>query len=275
MRILSIGDIHGRDKWKFLTHDDPYTYGSWKDAVESGESPFDEKWRNLPFMSFDKIIFVGDYVDSRNLSNDQILGNLKEIIYFKQALGDRVVLLVGNHDVQYMVKNQVCSGYRPEMKYDLEELFKSHSNLFQLAYEIETPSRKYLWTHAGVSSEWYKTFLKELSSPDIRYGNILEEYNPESIADHLNLGWWFKLTTIFRIDWYSGGSDLWAGPIWVRPGVLEDHPMKDLSQIMGHTPQRGVTKRSVKNGAVHYYIDCLEEEDGNGLDITLEPVISP
>jgi hypothetical protein len=61
--------------------------------------------------------------NASNLSNVDILHNLKEILWFKKSLPDKVVLLLGNHDIQYFIPNEVCSGYRGEMRPDLYDLF--------------------------------------------------------------------------------------------------------------------------------------------------------
>ena len=121
MKTISLGDIHGRDVWKSILFGSCYEYNTWRIAVEAG-APID--WDgNMPFLGYDKIIFVGDYVDSFDIPSSVILHNLREIIDLKQKLGDRMVLLLGNHDIQYFVKDQRCSGHRPELQYDLEQLF--------------------------------------------------------------------------------------------------------------------------------------------------------
>jgi predicted MPP superfamily phosphohydrolase len=70
MFILNIGDLHGRNNWIQWTEE-------YKDV--------------------DKIMFIGDYVDSFDISNVEILDNLKNIIEFKQKFSDKVILLLGNH----------------------------------------------------------------------------------------------------------------------------------------------------------------------------------
>ena len=145
-RVLSIGDIHGRDTWKFITHGSSYEFDLWRTMVEAGATPDDESFKDdYPFMGVDKIVFVGDYVDSFTITNVVIKKNLEDIVWFKKMLPDKVILLWGNHDVQYFIPNQICSGYRPEAKYDLEDIFRENRDLFQMAYH----NGDYLWTHAG------------------------------------------------------------------------------------------------------------------------------
>jgi hypothetical protein len=53
-KILSVGDIHGRDTWKDITHGSTYDFNIWANAVAEGASPTDETWKDMPFMNFDK-----------------------------------------------------------------------------------------------------------------------------------------------------------------------------------------------------------------------------
>ena len=74
MKILVLGDIHGRS--------------FWKDAVEKH---FDE---------CDRIIFLGDYLDEypdECITRNQSKENFKEIIDLKKKNKDKVVLTLGNH----------------------------------------------------------------------------------------------------------------------------------------------------------------------------------
>lgn len=86
MRIRVIGDVHGKSWWKSLVKD------------------IDE---------VDMIVFLGDYVDSYNISDEQIINNLLDIIEFKKSYEDKVILLLGNHEYNYISPYiGYCSGYR-------------------------------------------------------------------------------------------------------------------------------------------------------------------
>lgn len=70
MKILVLGDIHGRL--------------IWKDIIEK-ENP-------------DKVIFLGDYVSTHeDISSTQQINNLVDILTYKENNPDKVVLLRGNH----------------------------------------------------------------------------------------------------------------------------------------------------------------------------------
>ena len=77
-KILIIPDTHGRQFWR-----DPCT--NHKDE-------------------FEKIVFVGDYISpypAERISNKQAIEVLKEIVNFKKENEDKVVLLLGNHRVNF------------------------------------------------------------------------------------------------------------------------------------------------------------------------------
>ena len=146
MKIISVGDVHGR----------PY-------------------WRDIDPQKYDKIVFTGDYVDSYKYSNEEIFENLKKIIDLKKEFPDKVVLILGNHDLHYMwdYESFGCSGFRAAMYHDLHDLFYDNKHLFQIAFQIGN----YIWTHAGISKGWYN-FNKRVID---EYWKIFEPKENESI----------------------------------------------------------------------------------------------
>src|ERR1700748_3612517 len=128
MRHIVIGDTHGRDNWK-----------------------------KINIKLYDKVIFIGDYVDSPELSDLTILENLKQIIALKKRQPDKIVLLLGNHDVHYLHYPRFeCSGFRKTMQRDLTTLFCKNADLFQIAYQKDN----HLFTHAGVTNSWYNEVIR-------------------------------------------------------------------------------------------------------------------
>lgn len=259
MKILSLGDIHGRDIWKTILFGSIIAYDHWKIATFEGV-PFDYD-DSLPFMEYDQIVFVGDYVDSFDVSSPLIIHNLKEIIEVKKLLGDMVVLLIGNHDISYYVDGHRCSGHRPESQIDIDLIFRGNIHLFKLAYQLEIDGKTYLWTHAGVTKGWLKEFRRELFDPNMRFAKIVKDNNPETIADMLNLGMDFKLPSIFNCDADSGGYSSYAGPVWVRPRRLNHGAILGINQIVGHTTRDKIVEVKVNDDTSLWYIDCLEFGD--------------
>lgn len=268
IKTLSIGDIHGRTNWKVITHGSYMEYKMWDDAIAAGADAITEVWSDMPFMKYDKIIFVGDYVDSFTSNDVTIKHNLIEIINFKKRMGDKVVLLLGNHDVQYIVVNQICSGHRSQMRPDLSIIFGEELHLFTMAYQLEAEGKTYLWTHAGVTSGWLRELEKDLNNPRHRFYDIVRDRNPETIADKINLAWEMRLGVLYNVDHHSGGWQTWAGPLWVRPHVLNERYLENVTQIVGHTAQAEIWSNEVDENTTHYFIDVTEFcDDGLQLEV--------
>lgn len=127
MKHIIIGDLHGKDVWK-----------------------------EIDYEKHDKVVFLGDYVDSFTLPDLVIDQNLQDIIALKKSLPDKIVLLLGN-DIQYVYYPEFrCSGYRDTMKRPLRALFTYNRDLFQVAYLCGN----HLFTHAGITNAWYLEFIQ-------------------------------------------------------------------------------------------------------------------
>src|SRR5690606_31273954 len=118
-KLIAIGDLHGRSVWQ-----------------------------KIPFDHYDIIVFLGDYVDSVQFSEKEILDNFKAVIALKKSLPNKVILLLGNHDIQYLhYPKYPCSGFNPIMQKTLTEIYIQNKNLFQVAYQMKS----HLFSHAGIS----------------------------------------------------------------------------------------------------------------------------
>jgi calcineurin-like phosphoesterase family protein len=171
---------------------------------------------------YDKFIFMGDYVDNPDIENLQVKKNLSEIIALKKRYPGKIILLWGNHDIQYLLDNEYyCSGYRPGMKKELHEIFYSNEELFQIAYQ----SGDYLWTHAGVSGWWF----------EFRFLPFAEKQKEQaSIAELLNIGFDKRYKAIFDVGYSRAGNCETGGPLWCDIEEMEDDPWLELNQIAGH-----------------------------------------
>lgn len=188
MKILINPDIHGRIFWKYsIEHKD----------------------------EFNKIIFLGDYLDA--YSPDLLLkeeDNFKEIIQFKKDNLDKVILLLGNHDCSYInSKILPSSRYNPFKAGIYHKLFNDNLDLFQLIYIYD----KYLFSHAGVYEEWLK--MCDLNLDD------LINYDLDKLASYLNV-----------LDYYRGGYGNVGSCIWadIRDSETEKL-LKGYYHIFGHT----------------------------------------
>lgn len=188
-RILVLGDTHGHNSWKaVVNHED-----------------------------FDKVIFLGDYLDSFTVKPDVIANNFCDLLNFKQSMGDKCKLLYGNHDHSYWNAER-CSGYKfhaVSMYIPLlEDAFKeSLIDLIHIEGDI-------IFSHAGVSEYWLKKVAMLESVHDINFNTIVN-------LDILN---WNMMTG------YDGyGNTISQSPIWIRPQSLLKSKVDGYRQIVGHT----------------------------------------
>lgn len=234
MKIIVIGDLHGKDNWRRINPD-----------------------------HYDKIIFLGDYVDHWTLSNVEILHNLKGVIHFKTTNPDKVELLLGNHDFQYLYGSMsdysyICSGFRPEAYWDLYNEFSTNEALFKMAH-VEA---NYMFSHAGITMNWLKKHQPAMEAIYTQY-NLGEGGTPK-VSDLINFA---QLVNRGREHlWQIGkprggmygdhGSPLWADAQESRFGVIRGY-----NHVVGHTPLKLVKKYKVDDYTTITYCDCLDKID--------------
>jgi predicted phosphodiesterase len=251
MRIVSIGDIHGSNRWKLLL------FGTI--------NPTSEVIQRI-MQSFDLVIFVGDYADSYE-TDEPIVENLKEIIDFKKKYEDKVILLWGNHDVFYYTMNygrDNVTGSRDEMLHDLNQIFRQNYRCFQFAYQY----KNYLWTHAGVHRGWWECYVmpKIKGNKESRFHQYLS--GGETISDILNLMWEFQDDVIFMCSssrTKGGWGKKVGGPLWAGKEEISKKPIFGYHQIIGHSNLDKI--KTVNSFGYHEndtsitYIDCLRSCD--------------
>lgn len=262
-RLIAIGDIHGRDNWKDKLFGSTYDFNNWvtRDLANGIENEMAEMY---PFNKWDSIIFIGDYVDSFDVTNVMMKKNLEDIVLFKKAYPDRVTLLLGNHDVQYILSGLTCSGYRPEMRHDFYEIFTENLRLFKMAHLVETtPGSPTLFTHAGVTKGWEDELRKSFQDTQSHKWQLFAEHAESKITDLINTAWEFEMPVLFNVDSSSGGWSKYAGCLWVRPNKLTEDAIDGYNQVVGHTPCASVQMHPIANNPKNciYTIDCLEHYD--------------
>ena len=209
-KIVVIGDIHGHDSWKKLIELNP-------DATE--------------------FVFIGDYFDSFSVSHVEQIYNYKEIIKWKESTDVKVTMLIGNHDFHYMSEcGGRYGGYNAWHAPEIGELLRETKEHLQVAYQVD----KFLFTHAGVSKEWYETNFPEA-------GDIPEQINDLWSYDKRS----FNHSGMEMYGNYDG-----EGPMWIRPDALKRNKLNDtIIQIVGHTHMHKIALDDN-----HYFIDTLPYE---------------
>lgn len=196
MKHLIIGDLHGKNYWK-----------------------------DIDIKAYDKIVFIGDYVDHWTLPDQEIYQNLENIIKLKKKNYNKIELLLGNHDVQYLYyPNFLCSGFRPGMQRQLTYLFNSNKAIFKVAYQ----RGNHLFTHAGVTNAWYAEFL---ALPQLQ--QIKEE--KDTLADLFNKT---EQTAQRKLLHKAGGTRGGYGPggiTWADRSEMIADMIDGYHQVVGHT----------------------------------------
>lgn len=195
MRILAIGDVHGRKKWE---------------AMQSEE--------------VDKVIFVGDYFDHFNITQEDQIKNFENILEWKRREPEKVTLLFGNHDYHYLLFGKVqFSGYRANalISQIIDESVKNKE--LQLVYTYDN----YLFSHAGVSQVWMDFFIKEGYQFDDLNDILIQK---PKVLNFGHYGW--------PISEYGDDPD--QGPLWIRPYSLGTSPLNGWKQVVGHTVHKNI-----------------------------------
>lgn len=218
MNILVLPDIHGRQFWKTpCEHIDEY----------------------------DKIVFLGDYMDPydfEHITVEDALLNFKEIVDFAKNNKDKVVLLLGNHDMPYFSSTYFNFSYyhcrhSSEHHDDIKQIFNDNIELFKIAHVEDDV----LFTHAGITPGWLMTVFTEkykitsLNDLVFSLNNLL---NTEE-----------GLKYLFMISSDRGGRDRYASCIWADASdtmwyqqMMQDpdctvQEIMKVKQVYGHTLQ--------------------------------------
>lgn len=200
MKIAIIGDVHGRDFWK---------------KVEAKD--------------YDKIVFLGDYVDPYALEfpdlsykelSKKTIDNFMEIIKFKQENTDKVILLFGNHDCSYLVSPEICNcRLDRDNYYIIQNIFKQYIDLFQPCYLHD----KYFFTHAGITDFYVSCYDQKCKT--------VEELNNQLMQDYKDRN--FKGMRLDMIGFRRGGYDTSGSFVW--SDIYEEKSVDFGFQIYGHT----------------------------------------
>lgn len=194
MKTIALGDTHGRSFWKLITHT---------------EQP-------------DMTVFIGDYFDSKDgISAKQQINNFLEIVDYKRKHPDKVVLLIGNHDMSYWpgIYGANVTGYQAGAATEITRVLTENKEFLQMAYD----DGERLYTHAGVSKVWLEQN---------------EWDGVQSIEEFVNQQWLYKPLSFEFNGWDPYGDSVTQGPTWIRPMSLMKSWKKDQTkptQVVGHT----------------------------------------
>lgn len=215
MKYLFVGDVHNH---KYIFED---------------VHQLDEKYK------FDKIVFVGDYVDDWKTDNHNSLETLNIVINLKNTNPDKYFFTLGNHELSYL--GYPCSGHKYELEDVVKNKLEENIDCFDCYKSIICGQNEFICTHAGLTYGYATTILGE------DWKTVLDEFNA-NILKNLKL---LTLCSNFR-----GGNSKYSSFLW--SDIREHKYLRMLeekyipNQIIGHTPVKSVY---YDNEANHYFID--------------------
>ena len=192
----------------------------------------------------DVTILLGDYMDSFIIKPEAMASGMKKLLKKKRKLGDKLVLLMGNHDFHYIHPMERYSGYNRATQVSCGDILKDAFNKHEISVAYVDDVNHVIYSHAGISSTWRKENypdcpLDQLSSININCFRF----------SHARFG-----------DMY--GESRYQGPLWIRPRTLandlleygDDH--EKWTQVVGHTVSMSGKPVILADGKV-IVIDCM------------------
>jgi len=175
-------------------------------------------WRKVLENKTDKIIFLGDYTDPyehEGITHADAIEQLQDIIQFKTDNMDRVILLLGNHDMFYIYRYFKCCRHTESLYELFHRLFIANFSLFQMAYF----NNGYLFTHAGVTRHWANTHI-DICDAEYQINQLFKD-NPK---------------VFFEVGYRRGGWSETGSPIWADINEYEKiNPFPKIIQCFGHS----------------------------------------
>lgn len=227
MKIRIIPDLHGHNWWKKYISD-------------------------ITFL--DKIIFLGDYVDDWSLPDADIIRNLEDLIKLKKEYSDKVILLKGNHEWNYIPPFiGYCSGYRNHASIHIQKILKNNEDLFLDSYGFDVHKKEFnhnfLFSHGGFTNSWIR-LNSSWMIPDLEDDKDFESYvfkSAKELSDRFNKkypdSYMYETSCddIFirakmSISRLRGGWNKYSGPFWADLREGYNDQLVNIHQFVGHTP---------------------------------------
>ena len=224
MKVLSVGDLHGKSIWEKI------------DASQ-----------------YDRVIFTGDLYDAFEYGPEEIHTNALAVVQWAHEMGN-VSFTIGNHDAHYfkwqtpVFQDVRGSGYTDKQLHRAYHLYIENKELFRVAYRIGD----YLWTHAGLSQMSYSMHFE----PQVN--DIMNTQGFTNLAQVLNYMWDINCPAIFKIPMSRGGNDSYGSILWADITDTSGDPLEGYHQIVGHSRVEDIIHKELNDDTSITYIDCLD-----------------
>lgn len=227
MKYVFIGDIHGRTQWEQIIEQE-------KDA--------------------DKFIFFGDYFDPYDwsLDLDDLINNFNKILNFKMENFNKVILLIGNHDLRAFDQKANECRYIDGTYENVAPIIYNGilENIFQLCYFIDD---KIVCSHAGFSKTWL-----ENSGLSFNENDLNKDFK-DQVYDKTVVSTYDFIYNSSKIWPDMSGDNTWQSPLWIRPKSLIQNKIDNYIQCVGHTRINKKSNQIYKLDTLKILLcDCLE-----------------
>lgn len=183
---------------------------------------------------YDRVVFLGDYVDEWDAIPETSYNLLKALIDYKKQYPKKVILLLGNHDLsEWQGKPFVCSGFNERTHALVASLYDKNASLFDIAYS----ENDLVFSHAGFVQEWVDKYFPNGFLTTQELADAINQDFHSQLESSLREGLWKYSDVGYERGGYSYPSPLWADEI-----ELTNSPYKDFRQVVGHTPQHEIYK---------------------------------
>jgi len=234
VKYLVIPDVHGRTFW---------------------EEPVKEYLENCPDT---KIIFLGDYLDPyqyEGITPDDSIVVFERILELKHQNPDRITLLLGNHDLHYVVNDKYGCRMDHKNKKKIVDIFGKEIDNFDLCKFDSINNKNIIFSHAGFTRGWVFNRMDKIypNYEDIEPGERYYEIEYSTLKD---IDWKKVLNetrVLSDVSFYRGGMDPFSSFLWtdISEMILAKDPLNAV-QIFGHSQQ---VKDPVKYKNF-YCLDC-------------------
>ena len=219
----------------------------------------------IRFLGARRVVLLGDYCDDYSPNRDttdakKLLEGLEfqaDWIDRTRGRGIQVDVLLGNHDMQYLIERQGPGT-------NLNCIIPVQRLLAQMNVRMATAVDGWLATHAGLTSQFANVVL-EIDSNAAR--SDWPSYSAESLSEQLNATLDHALSEMFErgndeellllnLCGPGRGGACIPGPLWASTSELTLLGIPRLNQIIGHTPVYFVRELEEQGFCGERYMAC-------------------
>ena len=226
MKVLFVGDVHNH------------------------QYIFDDVARLDKIYNFDRVIFLGDYVDDWMTDNNDSLKTLNKVIELKKSNLEKYSLCLGNHEVSYL--GYPCSGHRYELEDAIQQVLTENIGLFDYYVKVNLGEKDFICSHAGFTNDYIC--------------NVIDKFGEwEPIMEKLNID---KIKNLIYLSFCSssrGGSHPYSSFIWAdKSEMLNNYDIRIIpNQIVGHSPVQTISNLSSEEGIIYFCDTHSTYRDGS------------